>query len=135
MAAACIGLLIAITVVSVESWQLAHHGIRTTALVQFVQHDDRSTTYELDFTLRDGTPFSAWTNDVRSGTQSGESIQIAYLPTRPATVEDVRVLGLRWIYPVIFTPIIVFFLWLDWTIWRMNPESFRRAAARSRYRR
>ena len=96
-----IGLLIAAVVMPIEALSLRDNGIRTSATVQDIRQSGRTTDYELDFTLQDGTPFAAWTDKVHSGTQIGDTIQIAYESGSPTTVEDVRDLG-RWWAALIF---------------------------------
>ena len=126
-----IGMLIAAVVVPIDALNLWDSGIRTSALVQDIQPSGKTTDYELSFTLRDGTPFTTWTNEVQSGTQTGDTIQIAYQPGSPTTVEDVRDLG-RWWSSLIFAPFGLCFLWFGWAMWQGSPESFNRAI-RARY--
>jgi Protein of unknown function (DUF3592) len=127
-----IGMLIAAVAMPIKALNLRDNGIHTSALVQDIEHSGKTTNYELTFTLQDGTPFATWTNEVHSGTQVGGTIQIAYLPASPTTVEDVRDLGRWWAAPAIFAPGGMLFLWFGWAIWHGSPESFRRAL-RARY--
>src|SRR5579871_1446952 len=85
-----ISMLIAAVVMPVEDLNLRDTGVRTSALVENIQHSGRTTNYELSFTLQDGTPFTTWTDEVQSGTQVGDTIQIAYKSGGPTTVEDIR---------------------------------------------
>ena len=127
-----IGMLIAAVVMPIEALNLRDNGIRTSATVQDIQHSGKTTNYELDFTLQDGTAFSTWTNDVHSGTQVGDTVQVAYDTSSPTTVEDVRDLSRWWAAPAIFTPLGIFFIWFGWTMWRGSPAGFGRAI-RARY--
>jgi hypothetical protein len=127
-----IGMLIAAVVMPLQALNLRDNGLRTSATVADIQQSGKTTNYELEFTLQDGTPFATWTDEVHSGTQVGDTIQIAYLSNSPTTVEDVRDLGRWWAAPVIFGPMGIFFLWFGWAMWQGSPESFRRAL-RARY--
>jgi hypothetical protein len=126
-----VGMLIAAVVMPIEALSLRNSGIRTNAVVQDMQRSGKTTNYELSFTLQDGTPFMAWTDEVQSGTQVGDTVQIAYQSGSPTTVADVRDLG-RWWASLIFAPFGLFFLWFGWAMWRGSPESFKRAI-RARY--
>lgn len=127
-----IGMIIAAVVLPIQDLNLRDNGIRTSAIVEDVQHSGRTTNYELGFNLQDGMPYTIWTDKVESGTQVGDSIQIAYRSGDPTTVEDVRDLGRWWAAPVVFGPMGSFFTWFGWTMWRGAPESFKRAL-RARY--
>jgi hypothetical protein len=133
VSAACgIGLLIAAVYLPIRTLDVKDNGIRTTARVEDVHHDGKTTNYELDFTLQDGTAFDTWTSDVHYGTRVGDSIQIAYLSEDPTAVQDVRDLGRWWIAPLIFVPLGGFFLWVGWSMWRLDPVTFK-GALRARY--
>lgn len=124
---ASIGLLIAAIVLPIKNLDLRADGVRTTALVEDVQHSGRNTDYEVGFNLQDGTPFTTWTSDVDSGTPVGGSIEVAYWPGDPSSVEDVRDLGRWWAAPAVFGPMGGFFIWFGWRMWRATPESVSRA--------
>lgn len=127
-----IGLLIAAVVMPLTALKLQDNGVRANASVLDIQHSGKTTNYELSFNLKDGTPFAAWTDDVHTGTQIGETIQIAYDSGDPSTLEDVRDLGTWWVAPVIFGPLGIFFLWFGCVMWQGDPEAFKRAL-RARY--
>lgn len=67
-AVAGIGLLIAAVVMPIEALNLRDNGIRTSALVEDIEHSGKTTNYELSFALQDGTPFTTWTDQAQSGT-------------------------------------------------------------------
>jgi hypothetical protein len=127
-----IGMLVMAVVKPIAALDLRDNGIRTSAFVQGVQQSGKNTDYEVSFPLQDGTAFTEWTGNLDSGTQVGDTIQIAYLAGSPSTLEDVRELGRWWAAPVVFGPVGIFFVLFGWTMWRGSPESFTRAL-RARY--
>jgi hypothetical protein len=81
-------MLVMAVVKPIAALDLRDNGIRTSAFVQDVQQSGKNTDYEVSFPLQDGTAFTEWTGNLDSGTQVGDTIQIAYLAGSPSTLED-----------------------------------------------
>ena len=127
-----LGTLIWVIVSTVTSLELRAHGVTTTASVVAITKDGKSTDYELEFTLADGQYFAAWTSDVSSGAQVGDSVSASYLPNDPSTVEDTRYLARWWVMPALMGPLALFFVWVGWRFWSVTPADFK-AMLRHRY--
>lgn len=127
-----LGTLIWSIVSTVTSLELRAHGVTTVASVVAISRSGKITDYELEFTLSNSQYFAAWTSDVRSGEQVGDSVPVSYLPNDPSTVQDTSVLARWWVMPAMMPPFALFFVWVGWRFWSVTPAQFR-SMLRHRY--